>query len=87
MNRDPLVKTRLAELIEEAYPDPSECSSLEALKRAWHRDISHLADEDLDRERILARLRWALDLKPSAWLTERLARLDREAERRKRQRR
>jgi len=74
------VKTRLADLMLEAYPDPSACNSLEAFERARHRDVPCLADEALDRERILARFRWALSPEPSSWLVERLARLDREAE-------
>ena len=76
--------SRLAELILEVYDDPDPCASLEEFKRFTNEDVPGLSLEDLDRERFLARLRWALD-PDSAWLRDRLACLDREAARRRRQ--
>ncbi len=74
----------LAELFEDAYADPSPYDSIENFARARHEDIASMDDTALDRERIQARLRWAFSLAPSSWLLERVARLDREAVRRRR---
>jgi hypothetical protein len=76
--------SRLAELIVEAYPDPSPCDTREEFARFLNDDVPGLSLEDLDRERIVARLRWAFD-GDSSWLRERLQRLDREAATRRRQ--
>jgi hypothetical protein len=74
-----LALSELARLVGAAYPDPDEHDSWEEHRRALHLDLDDLPLEDLDRERILARLRWALDPEPSPWLEERLRRLDRAA--------
>jgi hypothetical protein len=76
-----LALTELARLVGAAYSDPDECDSWEERRRALHLDLDDLPLEALDRERILARLRWALDPKPSSWLAERLRRLDHAASR------
>lgn len=78
-----LALSKLAELIIEVYDDPDPCESLEEFKRFLHEDVPHLSLEELDRERIVARLRWTFD-PDSAWLRERLAILDSEAGRRRR---
>ncbi|PYR49953.1 MAG: hypothetical protein DMF89_10855 [Acidobacteria bacterium] len=75
----------LAELARAAYPDPRVFDTAESFARAHHDDIAALDLETLDRERFLARQRWANDPVPSEWLHERLVRLDAEAERRRRQ--
>lgn len=75
--------SRLAELVIEAYPDPDPYVSFEEFSRARHEDLPGLTLEEIDQERFVARLRWALDSDPSPWLRDRLMRLDREAERRR----
>jgi hypothetical protein len=77
-----LAFSRLAELIIEAYDDPNPCDSLEEFRRFTNDDVPNLSLEDLDRERIMARLRWAVD-PDSAWLRDRMAALDREAAKRR----
>lgn len=79
--------SRLAELVIEAYPDPDPAESLEAFARLRHEDLPGLTLEEIDRERIVARIRWALDSASSRWLLDRLAKLDREREKRMRGRR
>ena len=79
MNARRLALTELARLVGSAYPDPSEFDSWEEGRRALHLDLDDLPLEELDRERILARLRWALDPDPSPWLEARLRHLDRAA--------
>jgi hypothetical protein len=76
----------LALLAVEAYPDPKPFSTAEQFARHNHDDISQLTDEDLDRERIRASLRFAYDDHPTAWFLERRSRLDAEATRRLNQR-
>jgi hypothetical protein len=78
-----LALSKLAELVDEAYGDPNPCESLDEFRRFLHEDIPSLSLEAIDRERFVARLRWAID-PDSAWLRERLERLDREAARRRR---
>jgi hypothetical protein len=79
VNARRIALTELARLVIAAYGDPSEHDSWEERRRALHLDLGDLPLEDLDRERILARLRWALDPDPSRWLEARLLNLDRAA--------
>jgi hypothetical protein len=79
MNARRLALSELARLVCNAYPDPAEYDSLEERRRALHLDLADFCLEDLDRERILARLRWALDPDSSPWLEARLQHLDRTA--------
>jgi hypothetical protein len=79
-----LALSRLAELIIDAYPDPDPTDTLEELQRFCNEDLGRLSLEDIDRERLVARLRWAVDPDSSAWLRARLAALDREAAKRRR---
>jgi hypothetical protein len=51
----------------------------QAFARANQTDVDGLTDDEIHRERILLKIRWALADQPSGWLVERLARLDREA--------
>jgi hypothetical protein len=81
MNARRMALTELARLIGAAYPDADEHDTWEERRRALHLDLDDLPLEELDRERILARLRWALDPEPSRWLEERLRRLDHAASR------
>ena len=69
----------LGAMLDETYPDGTR---LTLDGRIDHSDIPLLADEEIDRERVLCVLRWALTHRPSAWLIQRRARLDAEAERR-----
>ncbi len=80
----------LLDLLVDAYPDPDAFASVEAFSRAQHDDIAALDDEVLDAERILGRIRRAAEVLAgidSPWLSERIARLEREAGRRKARRR
>jgi hypothetical protein len=75
-------------MLRESYPDPLPFDSAESFARYHHDDIAPaLADEDLEDERFLAHLRRALERRArrevSAWLRERIARLDAEAARRR----
>jgi len=71
---------RLGELL---YSDPDPFDSSEQFTRFHHDDLAGLSLEQLDDERILARLRRALSGQPSSWLAERIARLEAEAARRR----
>jgi hypothetical protein len=75
-------REQLLRLFQAAYPDPSAYDTYDDFLRAAHEDIAGLETEDVDRERLLARQRWALG-DPSSWLAERLRRLDAEAEARR----
>jgi hypothetical protein len=70
-------------LLEGAYPEPDAFDTAESFERANHDDISRLTLDEIDAERILARLRWAALIhhraEPSSWLQERIARLDQAA--------
>jgi hypothetical protein len=67
----------LRELFRAAYPDPDPSATLEAYRRDGHADVETLSLEELDRERIMARIRWALEGHgASEWLCVRLQRLD-----------
>jgi hypothetical protein len=78
------VKTpsELARLAVDAYRDPLPFETAEQFERHNHDDIARLTDEDLDRERLRASLRWAYDPSPSAWFLGRRSRLEAEAKRR-----
>jgi hypothetical protein len=54
-------------------------NSAEDLARSDHKDIDDLTFDEILRQRVLLKIRWALADQPSAWLVERLARLDGEA--------
>lgn len=77
----------LLDLAEQAYPDPEPFDTAEQFARACHDDIAQLDNQTVYRERVLARMRWALTPAPSPWLVERMCRLDTEAERRLEERR
>ena len=78
----------LEEIIRRAYPVPTMCDSVESLMKFHHADIDELTDEQLDAERIRARLAWAFSRRPSEWLIERVGRVEAAASRRRaRQRR
>lgn len=74
--------SRLGQLFDETYPDPSSLT-LEESARMTHDDLALLADQEIDRERVMSMVRWAFAERPSPWLEERRVRLDREAARRK----
>jgi hypothetical protein len=71
---------RIERLLDAVYCEPDPLQTVEQLGRFHHDDIPALSLEQLDAERILGRLRWAVLVhqraRPSAWLTERLAKLD-----------
>jgi hypothetical protein len=75
-----LTRDQLAELI---YPEPQPYDTAEAFAKFHHDDIASLNDEQLDDQRLLARLVRALSPRPSAWLVERITRLEIEAGRRR----
>lgn len=80
---DPL----LEELLIVMYPEPDECDSLEEFARSRHEDIPGLDLDGVNAHRWVARTVWAArtvhGAEVSEWLLDRLARLDREAERRR----
>jgi hypothetical protein len=82
-----IMRSRLLELLEEAYPDPSQWATVEGFQRAHHDDVTHLDDEELDDERVLARIRRAATPRHqrTQWLVERVTVLEREAARRHQQ--
>ena len=69
-------RRRLRALFDLAAPDPCAMDTVEAAARANHSDIDGLSLDEIHRERILLKIRWALTDSPSQWLVERLARLD-----------
>jgi hypothetical protein len=73
----------LRELLAVEYPDPRPFDTAEAFQRQHHDDVATLSDQRLDDERLLARLRRAAEPRPSAWLTQRVARLEAEWQRRR----
>ena len=75
--------TTLRELLAVEYADPRPFDTAESFARQCHDDIQSLTDERLDNERLLARFRKACEPRPSAWLVERVARLEAEAQRRR----
>lgn len=79
------VDSRVARLLDAVYGEPVAFDSAEQFARAHHDDIADLVLDEVDAERILARMRWAVIVhkraEPSGWLLERIARLDRAAER------
>ena len=72
-------RRRLRAQFDLACPDPNPMDTVEAAARANHSDVDGLSLDEISRERILLKIRWALTSTPSQWLTERLARLDGEA--------
>jgi len=74
---------RVERLLDALYSEPSLFASAEEFERANHDDLAQLTLDELDAERILARLRWAALIhhraEPSLWLSERIARLDQAA--------
>ena len=73
----------LAALTIEAYADPNPYETAEAFAKYHHDDLAAMTLEDLDRERMAARLRRTFDPRPSEWLLNRLAKLDAIAARRR----
>jgi hypothetical protein len=73
----------LADLCDDAYPDPNPYDMVEEFRRWRHEDVGLLDDDTLLRERTLAKLRWATTETPSTWLRDRLHVLDAEAGRRR----
>ncbi len=75
----------LSHLVSEFYREPDPLASAEQLARTHHDDLGQLTLDEIDAERILARLRWAVIIhhreQPSAWLEERIALLDQRAAR------
>ena len=74
--------SRLAMLLDEAYPDPSALT-LEEHARLSHSDIKRLSNDEMDRERLACLFRWAFAAEVTPWLEERRARLEAEFKRRK----
>ncbi len=71
---------RVARLLDAAYQEPDPFDTAESFERAHHGDVDRLTLDEIDAERILARLRWSVIVHhggtPSPWLQERIARLD-----------
>jgi hypothetical protein len=78
----------LTNLAREPYPDPLEYDTAESFARYHHLDIPALDDVALEDELLLARIRRAADYitrqPASAWLCERIERIEAEAARRRR---
>jgi hypothetical protein len=76
---------RITRLLDAVYAEPDELASVEQFVRARHYDLAALTLDQIDGERILARLRCATQTyhgePTSPWLNERIARLDIVAER------
>jgi hypothetical protein len=75
-----VIPPRIARLLDAVYREPDPYDTVEAFQRAYHGDLPTLTLDQVDAERILARIRWAVLIHrrdiPSPWLRERLARLD-----------
>ena len=54
------VDHRVARLLDAVYAEPSPFDSAEHFARAHHDDIAELGLDEIDAERILARIRWAV---------------------------
>jgi hypothetical protein len=80
-----MIDVRVARLLEAVYPEPDPFDTAEAFARAHHDDVPGLSLDQLDAERLIARLRWSILVyrgqRPSAWLQGRLWRLDQAAAR------
>jgi hypothetical protein len=74
-----VARARLQHLFDLACPDPDPMRTAEDFARANQMDVDGLTLDEIHRERILLKIRWALTDRPSGWLEERLARLDGEA--------
>ena len=85
ITRDYRVADRRSDLI---YPIPDPYDTIEQYERHLHRDVPHLDDDALNRERGRARQRWlSIDTRRSEteaerWLVRRIAALDLEWRRR-----
>jgi hypothetical protein len=79
------VNARLMRLVDAIYEEPDPFETAEEFARSHHDDIASLFLDELDAERFLARLRWSVVVyrrgEPSAWLRDRIARLDQAAAR------
>jgi hypothetical protein len=73
----------LLRLLGEVLADPSPCDSYEQFVRYNHDDLPGLDLDEIDRERFRLRIGWAFT-GLTDWGAQRLAVLDREAERRRR---
>jgi hypothetical protein len=75
-----VIDAAIARLVDTIYIEPDFCDSAESFERYHHDDVPYLSLDEIDAERILARLRWAAQIyrrqQPSPWLTERIAKLD-----------
>ena len=72
----------LLRLLREALADPSPYNTFEQFIRYSHDDIAGLDLDEIDRERFRLRVGWAFT-GLTEWGAQRLAVLDREAERRR----
>ena len=79
-------EAELLRLLREVLADPSPYETAEQFTRYNNDDLAHLDLDELDRERLRLRVGWAF-VGLSAWGAQRLAVLDREAERRRRRQR
>ena len=70
--------------LDARYPEPHPYDTAESLARFRHEDLPSLSPRELAAERILALDRWACfvhaRVPPSAWLEERIARLEQSAD-------
>jgi len=75
-----VIDAEIRRLVDTVYIEPNPFDTAESFERAHHDDVPYLTLDEIDAERILARLRWAVLIhtrrQPSQWLTERIARLD-----------
>jgi len=75
-----VIDAEIRRLVDTIYVEPGLYDTAESFERCHHGDIPYLALDEIDAERILVRLRWAVLIhtrrQPSPWLTERIARLD-----------
>jgi hypothetical protein len=76
------VTQRREALADLLYPLPDPVDTAESLACFLHRDIAEMGLEEIDAQRLLARIAHAL--KPSDWLRERLIQLDAAAAARRR---
>jgi hypothetical protein len=80
----PRSEAELLRLLREALADPSPYDTAEAFSKFHHDDLPNLALDDIDRERLRLRIFWAF-LGLTEWGAQRLAVLDREAARRRKE--
>jgi hypothetical protein len=81
------MQPELERLVDAVYHEPNAFETAESFARAHHDDVPALTLDEVDAERILARLRWAVLIhrrqQPSPWLEDRIARLDQVAAQRR----